>query len=208
MEKVVLAIEIMKGEEERVSRQLLKVLMDNNVDGFSTEVAGVCSMLNVSFVEMLEEKDVRKTLKTKIVKIQSQEMYKRMMVSTKMDGVLLNGFNYNGKTKKYLMELDFNEARTIFMVRYKMMPTKTNFPGRWAGIQCNICGFDDTDEHLFHCPGYQDLITADINYNMFWDDDVLEDTIRIKKAAGVMLQIVDRLNEVQGMIPKEVVSRT
>jgi hypothetical protein len=203
MEKIILAVETLNRGEERISRQLLKVLMENNVDGFCTEVNEVCRLLNVSFHEMLEEKDVRKTLKEKIVEIQGQEMYKRMMISSKMDGVLLNGFCYDGKVKKYLMELDFIEAKAIFMVRYRMLPTKANFPGRWNGKSCNICGFDDTDEHLFHCPGYQDLFTSDMSYSMFWDNDVLEDTVRIKKAACIILGIIERLNEIQVMVSKD-----
>ena len=207
MEKIVLAVETLNRGEERISRRLLEALMENNVDGFCTEVTEVCKLLNVSFHEMLEVNDVRKTLKEKVVEIQGQELYKRMMISSKMDGILLNGFCYDGKVKKYLKELNFIEARTIFMIRYRMLPTKVNFPGRWIGKACNICGFDDTDEHLFHCPGYQDLFTSDLSYHMFWDNEVLEDTARIKKAACIMLGVIERLDEVQGLVPKEKVSR-
>ena len=206
MEKIVLAVETMKRENERISRQLLTFLMENKVDGFCSELEEVCQVLGVSFEELLHVNDARKVLKEKIVKIQGQLLYKRMMVSSKMDGVLLNGFCYDGKIKKYLVELDFVEARAVLMMRYRMFPTKSNFPGRWDGRLCNICCFEDTDEHLFHCPGYQDLLTSDIRYSMFWEDDVLEDTERIKKAACVLLSIIERLEQVQtisGMKEKE-----
>ena len=50
-------------------------------------------------------------MKSIVVKIQEQELYKRMLVSSKMDGVLINGFSYDGKVKKYLLELDSVEAQ-------------------------------------------------------------------------------------------------
>ena len=100
---------------------------------------------------------------------------------------------------KYLLELDFVEARAVFMMRYRMLPTKANFPGRWRGTMCNICGFQDTDEHIFHCPGYQDLLTEDICYSMFWDDETLNDTVKLKKAACSIIGIIIGLNDVQEM---------
>ena len=61
-----------------------------------------------------------------------------------MDGVILEGFLFNGKMKKYLTELNFEEARGIFMARYRMWPTKVNYPGRWNGVSCNVCGLDQS----------------------------------------------------------------
>ena len=162
----------------------------------------VCKILEVDFYELLDEKDARQKLKLRVIEIQEQELFKRMVVSSKMDGVLLNGFMYNGKTMKYMLELEFLEARAIFMVRYRMLPTKANFPGRWNGTLCNVCHFDDNDEHIFHCPGYQDIVSDEVHYSMFWDKEVLNDTPKIKKAAGVMIGIIERLNEVQSMSSK------
>ena len=85
MEKIVLAVETMKRENERISRQLLTFLMENKVDGFCSELEEVCQVLGVSFEELLHVNDARKVLKEKIVKIQGQLLYKRMMVSSKMD---------------------------------------------------------------------------------------------------------------------------
>ena len=77
--------------------------------------------------------------------------------------------------------------------------SKANFPGGWSGSMCNICGFLDTDEHIFHCPGYQDLLSEDMNYSMFWDEEILNDTVRLKRAACSIVGIIERLSEVQGM---------
>ena len=199
MEKIVLAVETWNNDDDRVAKQLFQSLMKKKVDCFCTEVLDVCRIFNVSFDEMLEERDVRKKLKSIVIRIQEQELYKRMLISSKMDGALMNGFCYDGKVKRYLLELDFAEARVIFMMRYRMLPTKANFPGRWSGTECNICKFEDTDEHIFHCPGYQDLISDDVNHKMFWNEEILNDTVKMKKGACVLLGIVERLLEVQDM---------
>ena len=201
MEKVILAVETLSrvDEIERLAKKLLTSLLAKNVPGFCSELQEACGLLGVSLSDLIGEKDVRKLLKMKVVKIQAEELYKRMMLSSKMDGILLNGFQFSGKPKKYLSELDFDEARVVFMVRYRMLPSKSNFPGRWSGTACNICGFDDTDAHLFHCPGYQDLIPENVTYDMFWNNEVLNDTERLRHAAGAALGIVERLEEIQNM---------
>ena len=199
MEKVILAVETLSrdDETERLAKKLLTSLLDKNVPGFCTELQDACTLLGVKLCDLMAEKDVRKTLKKKVVQIQEKELYKRMMLSSKMDGILINGFQFTGKPMKYLSELEFEEARVVFMVRYRMLPTKSNFPGRWPGVTCNICGFDDTDAHLFHCPGYQDLVPENVTFDMFWDNEALNDTERLRCAAGAVLGIVDRLEEIQ-----------
>ena len=199
MEKIVLAVETWNNDENRIAKQLFQALMEKKVDGFCTEVLDVCRILNVTFEDLLVERDVREKLKKVVIKIQEQELYKRMVVSSKTDGALINGFSYDGKAKKYILELDFAEARAIFMARYRMLPTKANFPGRWTGTKCNICNFDDTDEHLFHCPGYQDLLSEDTTYEMFWDEEILNDTTKLQKAACEIVGVIERLGEVQEM---------
>ena len=81
-----------------------------------------------------------------------------------------------------------------------MLPPKNNFPGRWVGSMCNVCGLEDTDAHVFSCPGYQDLLSDDIWYDMFWDPSILKDTVKLKKAAGILLAIVERMEEIQDMV--------
>ena len=119
--------------------------------------------------------------------MQAGELVKRMLLSSKMDMVLQSGAVYNGRMMKYLLELNFFEARAIFMSRYRMWPTKENFPGRWNGVACNICGCNDTDRHIFMCPGYSDIIKEKFQYDVFWDVNVLNDVSRLKDIAGVVL---------------------
>ena len=202
IEKVILAVEILQLPDSRIAKQLLRPMLEKKVEGFCTEVLDACEILNVSVDKLVGVNDIRKVMKEKIIKIQQQELFKRMSVCTKMDKVLLSGFLFDGKMMKYLTELDFEEARAVFMIRYRMMPTKANFPGRWSGSECNICGFEDTDAHVFHCPGYQDIISDEVTYNMFWDPVILNDIGKLQVAAMNLLGVIERMEEIQQMSEK------
>ena len=92
------------------------------------------------------------------------------------------------------MDLPFHQARIIFMVRCRMLLTKNNFPGRWTGVFCNLCGCLDTDEHLFGCPGFIDLL-GDIDYGLFFAND--QDLEELAYAAEKMILVNERLKVTQ-----------
>ena len=154
----------------------------------------------MSLDDFVGTNDVRKKVKVKIIEMQKEELVKRMLVCSKMDKVLVSGFHFDGKVRPYLLELDFEQARAVFMIRFRMLPTKCNFPGRWAGTSCNVCGFEDTDAHLFECPGYQDLVTDEVWYEMFWEDSVLNDANQLKQAASILLSMIERIELLQNLV--------
>ena len=199
-EKVILAVETLNRDDDRIATKLLKALLPKCVPGFCSEVLQVCKMFGVSLDDFVGTEDVRKKLKLKIIEIQKGELFKRMLLCSKMDKVLVNGFHFDGRVRPYLIELEFEHARAVFMVRFRMLPTKCNFPGRWSGSLCNVCGFDDTDAHLFGCPGYQDIITDDMWYDMFWDEAVLKDTARLSQAATILVSVIERIELIQNMV--------
>ena len=96
----------------------------------------------------------------------------------------------------YLGKLTFDEACAIFRTRYRMWSTKKNFPGRWKDLQCNICGNEDSDEHIFTCPGFLDVVNG-VTYDMFWDQDSLGDLNCLKVMADTAMKINARLELVQ-----------
>ena len=199
MEKVILAVETLSCNENRISKRILEAMMIKNVPGFCTELVEACQILDVSVEKLINEKDVRSMLKKKVVELQAAELMRRMIASSKMDKVILNGFCFDGRMMKYLNELDLNEARAIFMSRYRMWPTKTNYPGRWNDCECNVCGLRDTDDHIFSCPGYTDIIGGKFRFDAFWDSKILEDMTKLKEIAAVVLEILSRLEVVQNL---------
>ena len=122
-----------------------------------------------------------------------------MLEGSKTNSVLLSGFDYNGKMKDYLNFLTFKEAKAVFMLRYRMLPTRTNCPGRWSSSFCGICGNQDTDKHLFHCPGFIDLLHG-LAYEMFFDKEVMKNKEKMRHAAQSVMKVEERLQLLQGMI--------
>ena len=86
------------------------------------------------------------------------------------------------------------------MTRYRMWPTKVNFPGRWGEeIACNVCGAEDSDEHIFHCPGYSDLIVEGTNLLQYFDEKVLKDNGQLKLLAEMAINVIERMKILQNM---------
>ena len=190
MEKVLLANETLK--QEGLGSRLLRSMMAMNVPGFCTEVVKALKTFDLtedSEELMLDGKNLRELLKTKIIQIQSERMVAQMLKESKTDRLLLNGFHFNGKVKEYLVELPFNEARAIFMLRTRMFPTKDNFKGRW-GSECMYCGNVESDVHLFSCAGYNDLL-GNVNMDLFLSLDATLD--ELFEGAQKLLKVIERL---------------
>ena len=199
LEKVVLGVETLKLDENRLSKQLLSRMLEKKVPGFCTELIEACEILGVSVDALVNVGDVREVLKKRVVDIQSSQLMTRMVVCSKMDRVILGGYSYDGKMKKYLSELDFHQARAIFMARYRMWPSKENFPGRWPGSSCNICGLKDTDEHVLSCPGYSDIVMGKVTYDMLWDNVVLDNMEKMVEIGDICAAVVERMELIQNL---------
>ena len=75
-----------------------------------------------------------------------------------------------------------------------MFPTRTNFPNRWSkSLKCKYCCSLDTDEHLFQCCGYADLIgDVGVTADWFFVLDRIEMN-ELSTAAQVLLKIHKRM---------------
>ena len=60
-----------------------------------------------------------------------------------------------------------------------------------------VCGLDDTDIHLFTCPGYSDIVNGQFDYYSFWDIDTLEDIEKLKMLAKIVLLLLERMKHIQ-----------
>ena len=116
-------------------------------------------------------------------------MVEQMLRESKTDRLLLHNFEFNGKVKKYLLDLPFHEARAVFMLRTRMLPTKDNFRGRW-GLECAYCGNVESDPHLFSCAGYSDLLGG-IDMDLFLTLDCPIDELLL--GAKQLLKVIERL---------------
>jgi hypothetical protein len=167
MEKILLMCTV-KEKTDSVAKVLLQTMLAKNVPGFCTELLGALRNFDLEENDLLFEEDgkkIREKLKRKIVEMQSEKLGKKMLLESKCDRLLLNNFSFDGRPKRYLMELSFMEAKVIFMLRARMFPTKDNFKGRW-GTECRYCTCYETDLHLFSCAGYTDLLEG-VKFEMF-----------------------------------------
>ena len=147
--------------------------------------------------ELLKIKNLRSHLKQEVIELQEWTMLERMMEGSKTNKVLVKGFHFNGKMKSYLGTLPFSDARSLFMLRYRMLPTKANYRGRWKGSECNICGREDNDKHLFDCPGFGDLLINGITHDLFFDEYFINNGNGLSAAAKIITQIKERLEVIQ-----------
>ena len=199
MEKVILAVETLRLDENRLSRRIFEAMFKKQIPGFCSEVVEACNILGVSIEVLVTVKDVRQVLKERVIDIQSGELLKRMVLSSKMDRVITGGYKFDGNMMRYLSELNFQQARAIFMTRCRMWPTKDNFPGRWKGTKCNCCGYQDTDEHIIFCPGYSDIVDGKFDFGVFWDEVTLNDVGKLAQIADAVLMLIERMEHVQSL---------
>ena len=130
-------------------------------------------------------------MKKKLVEMQKKRLIKGILTSSKCDGFITN-FTFDGVMKRYLNELVFSEARIIFMYRARMFPTKSNFKERWSSsILCVYCCNVESDEHLFTCCGYVDIIRGKLNHSSLMKLD--GDAQILSEYAKILLQVHDRL---------------
>lgn len=193
MEKVLLAVKTLRSDDERKAKQLLQVMIQKKVPGFAREVMEISfDVFGTDIGKLVEfEGDLRRCLKEKLIELQRNKLMKQLMLLSKADNLLLKSFCFDGKRKSYL-DLPFHLARVVFMVRCRMLPTKENFPGRWSGTTCTVCGRIDSDEHLFTCPGFMDLLDETVPLELFFSVDV--ELVVLKCAAEKMLKVVERLH--------------
>ena len=167
-------------------------MLEKKVPGFCTEVLSALRLfeLDLSSIEMVSDgKVLRELIKRKIVKIQNTRLVEHMLAESKTDRLLLNNFHYDGKVKKYLLELPFEEARAVFLLRTRMFPTKDNFKGRW-GSECAYCRGVESDVHLFSCVGYSDFL-GDVNMDLFLTLNAPNDELLV--GARKLLKVKERL---------------
>ena len=191
MEKILLLCDIMK-KEDSVGKLLLLTMRAKKIPGICKELDSAFKKFGIEEKDDLftkEMKEMRTFMKAKVIEIQSRKLGLKMMEESKSDRLLLNGFKFDGSMKRYLVELPFNEARVIFLIRCRMFPTKDNFKGRW-GSECIYCSCVETDLHLFSCAGYKDILEG-IQFDNFMTLDVSIE--ELSKGAKCLLKVKERL---------------
>ena len=158
LETVLLAVNVLGMNDERIAKKLLHPMLMKEVPGYCSQLTAILQKYQLSLGDLEDVPKPREMCKEKIVQYEKVMLQQSMMTASKTDAILLN-FAFDGKMMKYLQELPFLEGRIIFMFRCRMFPTRVNFPERWSSeLKCIFCSCMDTDEHLFSCLGYLDIM--------------------------------------------------
>ena len=73
-----------------------------------------------------------------------------------------------------------------------MFPTSINFKGRWSSsFLCMYCCNVETDEHLFRCCGYIDIVQNKLNHTSLIKLDVTMEML--SEYAKILLRVHERL---------------
>ena len=193
---MLLAVNVMESDDERIAKRLLSPMLKKEVPGYCSHMTAILQKFQLTLSELKGGSKTREIVKEKIVNYEKIMLQQSMMTASKTDAILLN-FAFDGKMMKYLHELPFQEGRIIFMFRCRMFPTRVNFPERWSSeLRCIFCSCIDTDEHLFTCFGYLDIIKdQQIDYKMFYTLDV--PMALLSSGAKVLIMIYERLQSFQ-----------
>ena len=188
-EKIILAAEIIADNKNKICKQLLKKMMEKKVPGFCTQVDEYINLFGCKSIEEIsKKKNIREYIKKEVIQIQKDKLFKELMLKTKTNKIVIN-YEFNGKPLKYT-EMTFKRTRAVFMLRSRMIKSKENFKGRWSNEICDYCGKNDTDEHMFTCPGYSDLTNENLQYETFFGKDMNIETL--EQGADKLIKIIDR----------------
>ena len=195
MERIILACKVKEMNKNRIARRLFEAMEDKNIPGFFSALKRSMIVIGVQKLDTLAEfADKRKELKKMIIDVQRERLLQQMMSASKTDSMLLN-FSFDGFPKEYIKKLSFKEAQIVFKLRARMFPTKCNFAKRWSMSNlCSFCLDVETDEHLFGCPGYQDVHRNEWSHEIFMTLDCSMECL--SEGAKILIEIHDRLLEV------------
>jgi hypothetical protein len=191
MERILLVKSVGDMGEERVVKSLLMSMMEYKVPGVCTAMIKASKLFNLER-KALKDADRRDDLKKRLVEIQRERLVKGILFSSKCDQLIMY-FDFDGNMKDYLRKLSFIEARIVFTYRARMFPTKENFPGRWTtSMLCVYCCNLESDQHLFNCCGYMDVISnSGITHESLIRLESCVETL--SRYAKVLIKIYDRL---------------
>ncbi len=192
MEKVLLTAQVIEMDDKRIAKRLLTPMMTYSVPGYCTHVEEVVHKFQIHFDALKDVKDKREHVQMKVIEFEKTDLLRALLCGSKTDAITLN-YKYDGSMLPYLHKLPFIQGRIIFIFRCRMFPTRVNFPERWSeNLQCVFCKDHDTDEHLFSCWGYFDILDGiNIDYTMFYHLNASID--ELGRGADILLRIYERL---------------
>ena len=176
-------IELHNREESRLEVKM-RIHQERKAMSYEKEIEELKKFYNIrEDLKRVEVKEGKKIIKKYVIKKNEEEIRDEMKKGKKTKDL----YECN---KEYMRKLNFNEARMIFLLKANMIETKANFKGQYLNnIKCEICGEEETTQHLFECDGY-----TEIRKNIKIEDTPMKTLRRnnIKTIAKVLSKITEK----------------
>ena len=134
------------------SKRLVKDIVEDQIrspykDCWGMSIKDICEKYQIEMGEIKQysKQILKKLIKTKITK----EIVERIE-EKKLDMTKLRFTNGTGR-KEYIERLKTKEAIMIMKMRLNMIEVKCNYKSKFTNLNCELCGKEDTTEHLFEC---------------------------------------------------------
>ena len=170
----------LQNREENKLEVKMQTLQQNKNMSYEREINELKEKYNINICLKGENtKAIKNHINTEIKKINDKELKEEINGGKKTK--MMNEYN-----TKYIENLNFEEARAIFMMLTRMIDVKANFKNKYRNLECEICGIEDNTQHLFKCKRYQEL-------NERIKGETLQEILRnnnVKDIASILKEII------------------
>ena len=166
MKKIDYFIDLTSREESKLEVKIKKLIEEKNMT-YIKEIEEIREQYNIRIkLEDLSPKEAKKIVRESIRKKNDEEIKEKINKEKKTK---INKLQYN-----YINNMNFEDARTIFMIITDMINVKMNYKGKYKeNLKCKRCNEADEDTlHIFNCK----------------EDEDINRTIKEKKSIEILLR--------------------
>ena len=151
MKKIDYFIDLTSREESKLEVKIKKLIEEKNMT-YIKEIEEIREQYNIRIkLEDLSPKEAKKIVRESIRKKNDEEIKEKINKEKKTK---INKLQYN-----YINNMNFEDARTIFMIITDMINVKMNYKGKYKeNLKCKRCNEADEDTlHIFNCKEDEDI---------------------------------------------------
>ena len=192
--KVMLLHNILKSDDNRVIKEIIKYQIENTWRGcWMQETNEILKKNDIDITKMAEKskEQMKKKIKNTIMQRLQTELSELKKEKTKLR------FIEKFEQKKYLEELTFEDTIEMMKLRLNMIEVKCNYKGMYKNnLRCDVCkSSDDTTEHILQCKQTGVSITEIIEEIKQPSNSVIREVNKVMKSReemGVKAVIVNK----------------
>ena len=148
LRKIEYYIELQNRENINMEVRINNLQKENKLK-YQQEIADLKEIYGINInLDTINHNEARNLVKKQINKKNEEEMNIKIQYGKKTENI--------SEENNYITEANFNDARTIFMMKSGMLDIRGNFKSKYEGnIQCKACNEEENTQHLFKCEKYK-----------------------------------------------------